>query len=149
MGQTPERRGGRLWARGMSLFDGVDVVFYQVCSMDRAVEFYSGVLGLEVLRREGNDWTELRAGDTVIALSGELATRPHQGGATVILRAATSRRWSAGLPSTTSSAAGSRTWAGRRCSSSSTPTATRSSRSSPPSSQSASAGGRKAVGRRA
>jgi len=71
----------------MSLFDGVDVVFYQVCSMDRAVEFYSGVLGLELIRREGNDWTELRAGDTVIALSGELATRPHQGGATVILRA--------------------------------------------------------------
>lgn len=70
----------------MSLFSGVDVVFYQVCSMDTAVEFYSGVLGLEVLRREGNDWTELRAGDTVIALSGELATRPHQGGATVILR---------------------------------------------------------------
>ena len=67
----------------MSLFDGVDVVFYQVCSMDRAVEFYSGVLGLELIRREGNDWTELRAGDTVIALSGELATRPHQGGATV------------------------------------------------------------------
>lgn len=72
----------------MSIFDGVNVVFYQVCSMDRAVEFYSGVLGLEVIRREGNDWTELRAGDTVIALSGELATRPHQGGATVILRAA-------------------------------------------------------------
>ena len=71
----------------MSLFHGVDVVFYQVCSMDRAVEFYSGVLGLEVIRREGNDWTELRAGDTVIALSGELTTRPHQGGATVILRA--------------------------------------------------------------
>ncbi len=69
----------------MSLFSGVDVVFYQVCSMDRAIEFYSGVLGLEVLRREGNDWTELQAGDTVIALSGELATRPHQGGATVIL----------------------------------------------------------------
>ena len=71
----------------MTLFDGVDVVFYQVCSMDKAVDFYNGILGLEVLRREGNDWTELRAGDTVIALSGELATRPHQGGATVILRA--------------------------------------------------------------
>ena len=68
----------------MSLFDGVDVVFYQVCSMDKAVEFYNGILGLEVLRREGNDWTELRAGDTVLALSGELATRPPPGGATVL-----------------------------------------------------------------
>lgn len=72
----------------MSLFEGVDLVFYQVCSMDKAVEFYGGVLGLEVLRREGNDWVELRAGETVLALSGELATRPHQGGATVILRTA-------------------------------------------------------------
>jgi catechol 2,3-dioxygenase-like lactoylglutathione lyase family enzyme len=72
----------------MSLFSGVDVVFYQVCSMDRAIDFYSRILGLEVLRREGNDWAELQAGDTVIALSGELATRPHQGGATVILRTA-------------------------------------------------------------
>lgn len=70
----------------MSLFSGVDVVFYQVCSMDRALEFYSGVLGLEVVRREGNDWSELKAGDVTLALAGELATRPHQGGATVILR---------------------------------------------------------------
>jgi catechol 2,3-dioxygenase-like lactoylglutathione lyase family enzyme len=69
------------------LFDGIDTVFYQVCSMDRAIEFYEGVLGLRLLRREGRDWAELQAGDTVLALSGELATRPHQGGATVVLRA--------------------------------------------------------------
>lgn len=69
----------------MALFDGIDTVFYQVCSMDRAIAFYEGVLGLELLRREGRDWAELKAGDWVIALSGELATRPHQGGATVVL----------------------------------------------------------------
>ena len=99
----------------MSLFDGVDVVFYQVCSMDKAVDFYNGILGLEVLRREGNDWTELRAGDTVLALSGELATRPHQGGATVILRTPTSARSRRRSPTTASSADASRTWAGRGC----------------------------------
>ena len=69
------------------LFEGIDTVFYQVCDMDRAIGFYEGVLGLELLRREGRDWAELRAGDTVLSLSGELATRPHQGGATVVLRA--------------------------------------------------------------
>lgn len=69
----------------MGLFTGIDTVFYQVCSMDRAVDFYEGVLGLELLRREGNDWAELDAGALTIALSGELATRPHPGGATVVL----------------------------------------------------------------
>jgi catechol 2,3-dioxygenase-like lactoylglutathione lyase family enzyme len=71
----------------VELFEGIDTVFYQVCSMDRAIEFYSGVLGLPVIRREANDWAELQAGDAVLSLSGELATRPHQGGATVVLRA--------------------------------------------------------------
>jgi catechol 2,3-dioxygenase-like lactoylglutathione lyase family enzyme len=72
---------------GVSLFDGIDTVFYQVCSMDRAIDFYEGVLGLRLVRREGSDWAELEAGEMVLALSGELATRPHQGGATVVLRA--------------------------------------------------------------
>ncbi|MGD9697392.1 MAG: VOC family protein [Thermoleophilia bacterium] len=71
----------------MSLFDGIDTVFYQVCDMDQSIDFYEGVLGLELLRREGNDWAELKAGSVVLALAGELATRPHQGGATVVLRA--------------------------------------------------------------
>jgi catechol 2,3-dioxygenase-like lactoylglutathione lyase family enzyme len=70
----------------MSLFEGIDTVFYQVCSMDRAIDFYEGILGLTLLRREGRDWAELQVGDGILALSGELATRPHQGGATVILR---------------------------------------------------------------
>lgn len=72
----------------MALFDGIDTVFYQVCSMDRAIAFYEGILGLPLIRREGRDWAELQAGEGVIALSGELATRPHQGGATVVLRTA-------------------------------------------------------------
>jgi glyoxylase I family protein len=70
-----------------SLFQGIDTVFYQVCDMDRAIGFYEGVLGLPLVRREGRDWAELKAGDTILSLSGELATKPHQGGATVVLRA--------------------------------------------------------------
>ena len=69
------------------LFEGIDTVFYQVCDMDRAIGFYEGILGLVLLGREGRDWAELKAGDTVLSLSGELATKPHQGGATVVLRA--------------------------------------------------------------
>lgn len=69
------------------LFEAIDTVFYQVCDMDRAVAFYGDVLGLELIRREGRDWAELRAGDAVLSLSGELATKPHGGGATVVLRA--------------------------------------------------------------
>jgi catechol 2,3-dioxygenase-like lactoylglutathione lyase family enzyme len=72
---------------GGPLFEGIDTVFYQVCDMDRAIGFYEGVLGLPLLRREGRDWAELKAGDTVLSLAGELATKPHQGGATVVLRA--------------------------------------------------------------
>src|SRR4029077_17277888 len=56
--------------------------------MDRAIAFYEGVLGLELKRREGNDWAELSVGGVDIALEGELATRPHPGGATVVLRTA-------------------------------------------------------------
>ncbi len=72
---------------GSPLFQGIDTVFYQVCDMDRAVGFYEGVLGLTLLRREGRDWAELEAGDAILSLSGELAVKPSQGGATVVLRA--------------------------------------------------------------
>jgi catechol 2,3-dioxygenase-like lactoylglutathione lyase family enzyme len=67
-------------------FEGVETVFYQVCSMDKAIAFYRDVLGLELARREGNDWAEFRVGSVDLALSGELAVAPQQGGATVVLR---------------------------------------------------------------
>jgi catechol 2,3-dioxygenase-like lactoylglutathione lyase family enzyme len=70
----------------VSLFEGVDTVYYRICNMDRAIAFYEGVLGLELMRREGNDWAEFSVGGVDLALEGELATRPHQGGATVVLR---------------------------------------------------------------
>jgi len=72
----------------MTLFRGIDTVFYQVCNMDQSVAFYEGTLGLTLTRREGNDWAEFQVGDLTLSLSGELATRPHSGGATVVLTAA-------------------------------------------------------------
>jgi catechol 2,3-dioxygenase-like lactoylglutathione lyase family enzyme len=70
----------------VAFFDGVETVFYQVCNMDRAVAFYGDTLGLELKRREENDWAEFTVGGMDLALSGELAVQPSQGGATVVLR---------------------------------------------------------------
>ena len=71
----------------MGAISGIDTVFYQVCNMERAVEFYRDALGLELQRREGNDWAEFAAGPLTLSLSGELAVAPQRGGATVVLRA--------------------------------------------------------------
>jgi predicted enzyme related to lactoylglutathione lyase len=72
----------------VALFEALDIVFYQVCNMDKAVDFYSGVLELPLSRREGRDWAEFDVGGATLALSGELAVRPQAGGATVVLRTA-------------------------------------------------------------
>lgn len=72
----------------MGLIEGVDVVFYGVCNMERSVAFYEGVLGLELSQRAGNDWAQFTVGSTELGLFGELATAPHQGGATVTFRVA-------------------------------------------------------------
>jgi glyoxylase I family protein len=68
------------------VLQGIDTVFYQVCNMERALGFYRDVLGLDLVRREGNDWAEFDAGAINLALSGELAVAPQKGGATVVLR---------------------------------------------------------------
>jgi predicted enzyme related to lactoylglutathione lyase len=71
-----------------AVLQGIDTVFYQVCNMERAVAFYGDTLGLELVRREGNDWAEFNAGAINLSLSGELAVAPQKGGATVVLRTA-------------------------------------------------------------
>ena len=81
----------------VALIDGVDVVFYGVCNMDRSVGFYEGVLGLELSQRAGNDWAQFTVGGTEVALFGELATAPHQGGATVTFRTGDIRALEAAL----------------------------------------------------
>jgi catechol 2,3-dioxygenase-like lactoylglutathione lyase family enzyme len=81
----------------VGLIDGVDVVFYGVCNMERSVAFYEGVLGLELSQRAGNDWAQFSVGGTEIGLFGELATAPHQGGATVTFRVSDIRAVEAAL----------------------------------------------------
>ncbi|MGB0613419.1 MAG: VOC family protein [Miltoncostaeaceae bacterium] len=81
----------------MALIEGVDVVFYGVCNMDRSVSFYEGVLGLDLSQRAGNDWAQFTVGRTELGLFGELATAPHQGGATVTFRVGDIRALDAAL----------------------------------------------------
>lgn len=70
----------------MALISGIETVYYRICNMDRSVAFYEGVLGLPLRNRAGNDWAEFDLGNGDLALEGELATAPHQGGATVVLK---------------------------------------------------------------
>lgn len=70
----------------MALVSGIETIFYQVCNMERSIAFYEGVLGMALRRRESNDWAEFDLGGIDLALSGELAIPPKQGGATVVLR---------------------------------------------------------------
>ena len=70
----------------VALLQGIETVYYRICNMEKAVAFYNGVLGLTLKNRAGNDWAEFDVGGYDLALEGELATRPHQGGAVVVFR---------------------------------------------------------------
>ena len=48
----------------------LDLVFYWVTDMDRAVRFYRDVLGLTLLRQDGGSWAEFDAGGRRFALHG-------------------------------------------------------------------------------
>ena len=65
----------------------LDHVYYWVSDMDRAVTFYTDVLGLRLLRRDGGNWAELDAGGIRLALHGAIEGRPMEvGGATAVFR---------------------------------------------------------------
>lgn len=70
----------------VALLSGIETVFFQVCNMNRSVAFYEGVLGLTLRRRETNDWAEFEVGNGELALAGELAIPPKQGGGTVVFK---------------------------------------------------------------
>lgn len=53
-----------------NLVGGLDLVFYWVSDLDRAVDFYGDVLGLRLVRRDGQDWAEFDAGGRRFALHG-------------------------------------------------------------------------------
>jgi catechol 2,3-dioxygenase-like lactoylglutathione lyase family enzyme len=67
------------------VLESLDHVYYWTRDMDRAIEFYVQVVGLRLLRREGNEWAELDAPPVRLALHG---TDDHElpGSGTVVFR---------------------------------------------------------------
>lgn len=60
---------------------------YQVTTdMDRAVAFYRDALGLEVKFRDGDNWCQLAAGDTRLALASPAEAAPAVAGSVVVFR---------------------------------------------------------------
>jgi catechol 2,3-dioxygenase-like lactoylglutathione lyase family enzyme len=50
------------------MIGSLDHIYYWTRDMDRAVGFYADVVGLPLVRREGNEWAELDAGSVRFAL---------------------------------------------------------------------------------
>jgi catechol 2,3-dioxygenase-like lactoylglutathione lyase family enzyme len=57
----------------------LDSVYYWTRDMDRAISFYTEVLGLELARREGDDWAEFRTGSVTFALHASAEQHPPSG----------------------------------------------------------------------
>lgn len=54
----------------------LDHVYYWVSDMDRSVAFYRDVLGLSLVRRDGDAWAEFDAGGPRFALHGAVDGHP-------------------------------------------------------------------------
>jgi catechol 2,3-dioxygenase-like lactoylglutathione lyase family enzyme len=66
---------------------GLDLVFYWVSDMDRAVAFYRDVLGLTLARSDGQNWAEFDAGGHRFAIHAVAEGQPvSPGGATAVFR---------------------------------------------------------------
>jgi len=66
------------------MIGSVDHIYYWTRDMDRAVAFYTDVVGFGLVRREGGEWAELDAGSVRFALHGTDEAPPFSG--TVVLR---------------------------------------------------------------
>jgi len=64
----------------------VDHVWFWTRDMDGAVAFYGEVVGLTLLRRDGDDWAEFDAGPVRLGLHGAGERPQLPGGGTVVLR---------------------------------------------------------------
>jgi catechol 2,3-dioxygenase-like lactoylglutathione lyase family enzyme len=68
-----------------SLLRSLDHVYYWVADMDRAVAFYQDVLGLDLIRRNGEAWASFGLPGGTVALHGAVEGRmPPVGGAAVV-----------------------------------------------------------------
>jgi glyoxylase I family protein len=64
----------------------VDHVYYWTRDLDRAVAFYTDVVGFTLAHRSGGDWAELEAGPVRFALHGVAEDADTPGSGTVVLR---------------------------------------------------------------
>ncbi|HET7236805.1 MAG TPA: VOC family protein [Actinomycetota bacterium] len=64
----------------------VDHVWFWTRDMERAIAFYGGVVGLALVRRDGDDWAEFDAGPVRLGLHGAGERPGLPGGGTVVLR---------------------------------------------------------------
>jgi catechol 2,3-dioxygenase len=72
-----------------SVVEELDHVYYWTGDMDRAVAFYREVLGLTLVRRDGENWAVFDAGGRRFALHGGIEGRPvSPGGATAVFSVA-------------------------------------------------------------
>src|SRR5437762_1423694 len=72
-------------AREAPVVEELDHVYYWTGDMDRAVGFYRDVLGLTLMRRDGENWAVFDAGGRRFALHGAIEGRPASpGGATAV-----------------------------------------------------------------
>jgi predicted enzyme related to lactoylglutathione lyase len=71
------------------LVSQLDHVYYWFAEMDRAVAFYRDVLGLDLQRRDGDNWAVFDAGGRMFALHAAVEGRPvAAGGATAVFSVA-------------------------------------------------------------
>jgi len=52
------------------MIGAVDHIYYWTRDMDRALAFYTDLVGFPLLRRDGNEWAELDAGSIRFAIHG-------------------------------------------------------------------------------
>lgn len=64
----------------------LDYVYFWVSDVDRAVRFYTEVLGLRLVRREESAWVEFDAGPLRMALHGAVDGRAPEAGGTAVFR---------------------------------------------------------------
>lgn len=64
----------------------IDHVYYWTRDMDRAVAFYTEIVGLTLARRAGGEWAEMQAGPIRFALHGAAGDGDLPGSGTVVLR---------------------------------------------------------------
>lgn len=64
----------------------IDHVYVWVADLAAGVSFYRDVVGLDLLRREGDEWAEFAAGPIRLALHGSESPAAGTGGATVVFR---------------------------------------------------------------